>query len=112
MAVRKGLLMFTVICMIAACLALAAGCGGGDKGEAPSGTTGTETGDSAQLASCRANLRTIDSAVSQYRAANGKDPRGLQELVPTYLRSIPREPMGGSYSISGGKAVCSEGHSY
>ncbi len=103
---------FVLFCVaVTACLAVLAGCGGKQEA-APSGTTGTPSGDAAQLASCQANLRSIDAAIAQYRAANGKDPRSIQDLVPTYLRSVPQEPMGGSYSISGGKAVCSRGHSY
>lgn len=95
------------------CLGLlaAAGCGGGG-GEASGagGTTGTSQGDAAQLAACRGNLRQIDAAARMYEAENGKQAPGIQALVPKYLPKVPAEPMGGTYSLRGGKAVCSLGH--
>ena len=107
--------IFCVMLSLVLCVLALAGCGE-KKEEAPagnsgtSGTTGTGVGDAAQVASCQANLRTIDSAIAQYESATGKKASSLQALVPTYLRSIPQEPTGGTYSISGGKAVCSKGH--
>ena len=107
----RGRTALLLACAALMLLVLPSGCGSKQEAQ-PVGTTGTEIGDAAQLASCQANLRTIDAAIAQYKAANGKDPKSLQDLVPTYVRSIPQEPMGGSYSISGGKAVCSKGHTY
>jgi hypothetical protein len=103
--------LLPLACAALVFLVLLGGCGSKQETQ-PVGTTGTASGDAAQLAACQANLRTIDAAIAQYKAANGKDPKSLQDLVPTYLRSIPQEPMGGTYSISGGKAVCSKGHTY
>jgi hypothetical protein len=112
---RRGRLVtaviFTVALTLALCVLALAGCGSKTE-EAPVGNTGTPQGDAAQLASCQANLRTIDAAIATYQAGTGKLPTSLQALVPTYLRAAPQEPMGGSYSVSGGKATCSLGHKY
>ncbi len=111
---RRGTIVTVVVLtaalFLALCVLTLAGCGSKTEEAAPVGNTGTPQGDAAQLAACQANLRTIDSAILQYQAGTGKLPTSLQALVPTYLRAAPQEPMGGSYSISGGKATCSLGH--
>lgn len=103
--------------VLALCVLALAGCGGkkeeaSDNGGTSGGTTGTAGGDAAQVASCQANLRTINAAIQTYEAGEGKKPANIQALVPKYLKKIPQEPTGGTYSISGGKAVCSKGHTY
>lgn len=102
--------IFTVALSLALCVLALAGCGSKTEEAAPVGNTGTSQGDAAQVATCQANLRTIDSAIAMYQGSTGKLPTSLQALVPSYLRSVPQEPMGGSYSVSGGKATCSLGH--
>jgi hypothetical protein len=106
------IVILTVALSLTLCVLALAGCGSKTEEAAPVGNTGTPQGDAAQVASCQANLRTIDSAIVQYQAGTGKLPSSVQALVPNYLRSVPQEPMGGSYSISGGSAHCSLGHTY
>ena len=105
------IVILTVALSLTLCVLVLAGCGL-TTDEAPVGNTGTPQGDAAQVAACQTNLRTIDSAIVQYQAGTGKLPSSVGALVPNYLRSAPQEPMGGSYSVSGGKAKCSLGHTY
>ncbi len=69
--------------------------------------------------SCLDNLRTLDSAIMQYAAANdGVYPQSTEDLVGTYIRApLPREPYGGAYYLdppgqTSTRAVCSKGHTY
>ena len=39
------------------------------------------------------NLRTMRKAIADFRAAEGRYPRDLAELVPKYLRAIPVDPV-------------------
>lgn len=103
--------------VLAPCVLALAGCGekkeeARDNNATGSGTTGTGAGDAAQVSSCQANLRTIDAAIQAYEVGEGKEPASVQALVPKYLKKVPEEPTGGTYSIRGGKAVCSKGHTY
>jgi hypothetical protein len=76
----------------------------------------------AQAGACKDNLRTIDSAIMQYRAANnGAYPNGTSDLVGTYVRApFPTckssNPAGVyTYSHAGTssmRAVCPNGHTY
>ncbi len=74
--------------------------------------------DNEPMNSCPNNLRSIDGAISQYEAEHGIGvfPSTIDELVPTYLRTAPKEPSGGYYyfdtTITPPKAVCSKGHTY
>ncbi len=54
----------------------------------------------------------IDSAARMYEASKGTQAPNIQALVPEFLPKVPTEPMGGTYSLRGGKAVCSKGHTY
>lgn len=52
-----------------------------------------------------ADLRSIDSAISMYNAANGTMPASVAALVPTYLAVEPKEPKANaSYTIADGLA--------
>lgn len=111
------LLMIAGLLTLVLCVVALAGCGGGSSESSDSSGNGGTGGDSspggsASIAACQANLRTIDSAIAQYKATTGKNPSSVKALVPDYLRRVPEEPFGGSYSISGGHAVCSKGHTY
>ncbi len=71
---------------------------------------------------CRDNLRTIDSAIMQYAAANGGIyPDGTSDLVGTYVRApfptckSSKTPGVYTYSNEGTnamRAVCPNGHTY
>ena len=41
----------------------------------------------------RQNLQTMRKAIADFRAAEGRYPRELAELVPKYLRAIPVDPV-------------------
>jgi hypothetical protein len=72
----------------------------------------------APVGACKDNLRTIDSAIIVYEADNGKGvyPNTMEELIPTYIRQMPKEPTGGCYYLdmttTPPHAVCSKGHIY
>ncbi|MFL6245586.1 MAG: hypothetical protein ACJ74H_06150 [Thermoanaerobaculia bacterium] len=40
----------------------------------------------------RQNLQNMRKAIADFRAAEGRYPRDLKELVPKYLRRIPADP--------------------
>jgi hypothetical protein len=79
---------------------------------------GQTSGHADPLGVCVDNLRTIDWAIMQYEAANGKGtyPTTVEELVPTFLRKTPKEPASGTYYLdtttTEPHAVCPEGHTY
>jgi hypothetical protein len=64
------------------------------------------------LNSCRANLRQLDSAKEQYFAdhkLSKDDSVTLKDLCPEYLKTAPKCPEGGRYSINalGKNPTCS-----
>jgi type IV pilus assembly protein PilA len=66
---------------------------------------------SAEQGACQDNLRTIDSAIMQYSAANnGSYPANVAALVPNYLREAPECPAAAAaYTLSATtppRAVC------
>jgi len=71
-----------------------------------------------KLKTCMASLRLMDGAIQTYGADNQVDPASLNDLVPLYIKEIPSEPEGGSYSfipstsLAPPYAECSIGHSY
>ena len=72
----------------------------------------------AKLNTCKGNLRLIDGAIQTYGAENQANPTNLDDLVPQYLKEIPSEPYGGSYSLipvssaAASHGECTEGHTY
>jgi general secretion pathway protein G len=46
----------------------------------------------------RQNLQIMRKAIADFRAAEGRYPRKLGELVPKYLRAIPVDPVTGETS--------------
>lgn len=67
----------------------------------------------AKEVACWANLHMMDTVITVRSFETGEQPNSIQVLVDEgYLRKMPREPFGGSYSIEGGYAACSEGHEY
>ena len=73
------------------------------------------TQENARLKACQSNLRTIDGAISQYQADGGdvSTLTDVGQLVPTYIKEVPKCPSGGTYSIDNGFAKCDEAsHTY
>ncbi|MBM4334637.1 MAG: hypothetical protein FJ108_01820 [Deltaproteobacteria bacterium] len=51
------------------------------------------------------DLARIDAAIERFRAANSREPVSIAELVASgVLDAAPRDPDGGSYSLSDGRA--------
>ncbi len=46
--------------------------------------------DAAYKRTCQANLRTLDGAGQTYRADTGGFPSAVGDLVPTYLKVVPK----------------------
>ena len=73
--------------------------------------------DNARMNACKANLRTIDGTISQYRASNQDWPTNIDQIKP-YLKDdkCPNEPFGGNYTLgsdsNGTWCNCSLGHEY
>ncbi len=63
----------------------------------------------ANRASVEANLRTIDSAIVQYRAANKGSVPAAQGDISTYLQEWPTGPDGVTYQIDGGRGQANKG---
>ncbi len=74
--------------------------------------------NSAKQRTCQANLRTMDGAIQAYAAGTGAEPASFAVLVPDYLKEMPDEPTGGTYTLVAGTATaaahvtCSVPHSY
>ena len=65
-------------------------------------TVGTGARDKASERTCQANLRTIDGAVQMYYAENEKYPTSVDQLLPDYLRKVPKCPSGDEpYQLKG-----------
>ncbi len=107
---RVVLLMLLFVCAASLLLLPVVGCGGGNE---PAGETGAAGGGAvaplgqAEASACAANRSTISSAIRQYQAIKGQTPTSIQQLVPDFLQSTPACPSGGTYSITGGRVVCS-----
>ncbi len=78
--------------------------------------------ESSRAKSCQANLKQIDSSTEQYLMDNKTTTYpALTALTPTYLKSTPSCPSGGTYTIGsasanpscsiGGAATTYNGHS-
>ncbi len=74
--------------------------------------------NNAKLRTCEANLRTMDGAIQTYGADQQVDPTAISDLVPTYIKEIPTEPLSGTYAFVAGNSTapahvtCSNGHTY
>ncbi|HTZ82791.1 MAG TPA: type II secretion system protein [Candidatus Acidoferrales bacterium] len=49
----------------------------------------------AREAVLRQNIQTIDHVIEQYRLDRHESPQSLDDLVPTYFRELPVDPMTG-----------------
>lgn len=49
----------------------------------------------AREAVLRQNIQTIDHVIEQYRLDKHESPQSLDDLVPTYFRELPVDPMTG-----------------
>ncbi len=70
--------------------------------------------ESSRAKSCVANLKQIDAAKEQWAMDNNKsngDACQMSDLVPTYLKSTPSCPSGGTYTVGaiGTNPSCSIG---
>ena len=68
--------------------------------------------ESSRAKSCQANLKQIDSSTEQYLMDNKTTTYpALTALAPTYLKSAPACPSGGTYTIGSATAnpTCSIG---
>lgn len=74
--------------------------------------------ETAQTRACQANLRTIDGAIQQWRAADDANtgiPNLAADIMGTYIVDpiVCPKTKTFTYSISGsGVAVCGNGHTY
>lgn len=53
----------------------------------------------ASNAARESNLRIIDSAIQGYYVSEGAYPTTVEQMVPTYLKSVPVDQLGGTYYI-------------
>ena len=70
--------------------------------------------ESSRARSCVANLKQIDAAKEQYAMDNNLSNGAtcvMEDLVPTYLKSQPSCPSGGTYTVGaiGTNPTCSIG---
>lgn len=111
MRVMKLLSLLLLALLLALTAVFFAGCGGGSGGGADeSGIQEKSLMDvpevvntakqGASNAAREANLRTIDSAVQAFYATEGVYPTNVNQLVPAYLRTVPVDPLGGTYYIA------------
>jgi hypothetical protein len=76
------------------------GCTGGSNNAGPSAQTNTAANNSSPVvqpevyAQQKTEMASLNQAVQQYKAAEGRYPKTLHELVPTYLAKIPPAPAG------------------
>jgi len=61
----------------------------------------------SQMTTCKANLKQVDGAVSQYLLDNANtgsnaipDASLMAALVPTYIKAVPTCKAGGTYTIT------------
>lgn len=75
--------------------------------------------EEAEKRACQANLRILEGAIAQYRAVNGSYPAELDDLVPDFIKAVPKCPSGGTdpdydYDPDTGAVTCpyasSKGH--
>lgn len=78
-----------------------------------------KTQDSAKETACKANLRTLDGAIAQYKLDNGGNAPGSLEDLKTggYIKEVPKCPGKGDvgatdYSYADGTVTCPNGHTY
>ncbi len=51
-------------------------------------------GQAQQYSIQKADIASLTQAIQQFNAGEGRYPKDLQELVPTYLAKIPEAPAG------------------
>ncbi|MBI4743866.1 MAG: prepilin-type N-terminal cleavage/methylation domain-containing protein [Actinobacteria bacterium] len=74
----------------------------------------TSATQSAKLNTCKANLRTLDGAISVYYSENSAYPPTVSALTSGYLKAVPTEPFQGAYGLNAASssATCTRGHTY
>jgi len=72
----------------------------------------------SQLKTCLSTLGAIDKGIQRYIVDKAVEPSNLGDIVPAYLKKIPLEPTGGTYtfvaatSSAPAHVECSKEHSY
>jgi len=70
--------------------------------------------NTSRAKSCTANLKQVDSATEQYLMDNNTTtyPAAVANLSPNYIKTAPRCPSGGTYTIGSATAnpTCSIGN--
>ena len=84
---------------ISAVLVLAlAGCGGSNSTNPPAQTNAANNSSSVTqpeiYAQKKADLASLSQAIQQFKTAEGRNPKDLQELTPNYIARIPDAPAG------------------
>jgi ABC-type glycerol-3-phosphate transport system substrate-binding protein len=101
---------FLVAVTGAVVLALA-GCSGGSSNS--NSSTNTAANSSSPVtqpeiyAQQKMDMASLNQAVEQYHAAEGKYPDNLQELAPSYIARIPDAPPGYKINYDAGSGVVS-----
>ena len=55
--------------------------------------------EDAKVATTKANLEALRSAVGMYMAKNSRPPNDLEDVVPEYIRAIPKEAITPSNAV-------------
>lgn len=50
---------------------------------------------------CKANIRTLNGAIVQYKAVKGEDPNNLDALASEFIKEVPKCPFGTAYALDG-----------
>lgn len=52
----------------------------------------SEAAQKSKISRAKADLRTLESAISIYYAENNEYPENLDELVDDYIKAVPKDP--------------------
>jgi len=87
--------MIIVLLTAVSLLAFCAGCGT----KTPVVYTIDDMGSGKLTPTQEASLRTIDGAISAYNASTNKYPTDISQLVPDYMKQIPKDEKNGVYFL-------------
>jgi hypothetical protein len=83
---------------------LVAGCNDNSGNAAPPSTNSTASDNNSSptlppevYAQKKTDIASINQAIQQYDAAEGHNPKDLQELAPNYISKVPQPPAGYKY---------------
>lgn len=100
--------MKTTLCLTIAATAFLAGCGEKPANNpAPAGTNTSSgnpitapvdylgaVGQAQKTAIKTIDVSVLNNAINSYSAAEGRFPKDLKELIPEFIREIPKAPIG------------------